>query len=815
MRVRSIAWFILIGQWLLPVMGRADAVWVEDFKQHHLGMDHPWEWPVVILGDGAAAFVSDGENARLSLRGKTSFRASVSTARDFECEAAAPPRLQVRFSRLSPEARLKIYGLADADGRVPHLLVNHKNTSSTPSAALLTVDLSEKLPAGTRRLGLRLELDRDNRERVPGEVEVVVDWIKIVAGGAAAAAPGAPRPVAPAQQSAASNPPTLTWEAPEGFTGERYTVSLSRDPYFSAACTTVLDGVPGRSYQPAAPLAPGRWYWTVAATDASGLSGEFMQDPATSEPLSFTVEGDGDESAEFPYFNLRAGSQAFGSIKKFTDEPKLVEQARRMLEMGSDAIKFLLGADADHANYVSVYKDLSDEIRHRSHTLVELIENEPAYKTVFDMPFKYFVMWVNPMDMTLRLGEGEYNEPEMEQEYQQLYDLTRYFMQTYQGTGKVFLIGHWEGDNMLMEDNDLIKGTPREAKLEDMRKWLANRQKAVEDGRNSLPDVTGVEVYNYAELNIITPVLDDGLPRLINAVLPHVAVDLVSYSAYNCMNHTDELPERAWRHFDYILEHAKFTGAWKHGKPVFMGEYGIPMPLVPSRPARNLIALKSAASWGSPINLYWSVYTQLENGNSALIELDGTKNQEYHDMRDFLDRMHLLKHATRVWLGRNPTELEANYLALEFDQVKRSELLARIVNSHEYRALVSDEEFLDWALAACGIRDEAAAALRGRLEEASAEGQAPRFDLFLTILDSPEFAQAVSDRDFRNYLAAWLSNGSGQYAGRENVRRSELYLDAIDCEEFSRRDHEFAQLNQVTEAIRAKYQPNFAASGRH
>ncbi|OPZ08668.1 MAG: hypothetical protein BWZ08_00981 [candidate division BRC1 bacterium ADurb.BinA292] len=810
MSVARIFWAWLALQLLLPAPGRAGTVWVEDFKQNHLGMDHEWEMPVVLLGQGSGRFESDGEIARLSLCSGTAFRVQVTTARTIPWDAGQSRLLQMRISRLSPEARIKVYALCDADGREPRLVLNHQNASEALSAQVLTVDLQDKIPAETRSLSLRLELDKSNLKADPRLVEVYIDWIKVGLPGAPDQVPGVPRSAsteADADSGDAEDAQWLQWSAPEGYDDNRYTLSISRDPLFGAACTTILDGIEATRHRLDAELGAGVWYWSVSATSTSGLSGDFLLNEATGKPFSITIpESEEKADAVYPHFNVRAGSQGFGSTIKFTDEPKIVEQARFVLAMGSDSYKFLLGADGEDVNYVTVYQDMSDEIRRKSHTLVELIENEPAYRTVLDLPFKYFAMWANAMDMRVTLGRGKYNAPEMESEYRQLYDLTRFLMQTYQGTGKVFLIGHWEGDNVLMGGNDLINGTPSDAMINDMRRWIANRQRAVEDGRNSLPDVTGVEVYNYAEINILTPVLEHNLPRMINAILSEVPVDLISYSAYNCMNHTDELPERAWQHFDYILEHARFTGAWKHGKPVFVGEYCLPITLNPARPVRNLAAIQSAASWGSPINLFWSAYSVHADGHSSLVEFDGEKNQDYWYLADFIARMHALKNATRTWLGRNPTEIEANYLALEFDRIATSDILARVIDSVEYRVMVEDERFLTEILDGCGIAADAAGQLKQELATRLKQGELTRFEALLEILDSAAFAQAVSEDDFASYLAQVMGEESASGDGK----RSERFLEAMNSRSFIQKDLDPDLADRINAELRAKYRPMFS-----
>ncbi|OPZ09622.1 MAG: hypothetical protein BWZ08_00280 [candidate division BRC1 bacterium ADurb.BinA292] len=790
----------------------ANPVWIEDFKQDPFGMDHKWKQPQIAMGGGVAEFRSDGEVGRLLFRPDKSFRTTVELAHDIAWNPAENRYIQLRVSRLSPEARLKLYVMSDADARRPQRVLNFRNQESVLPPTVLTVDLHDQLSPETRSIGLMLELDRDNRQQVPGQVEVYIDWIKAGMSGDAEV-PGTPRIAVSSEQGEAGAARRLEWTAPADYAGDLYTLSLSRDPLFAGACTTLLDTVSGTSYTLPDDLPPGKWYWTVSATAADGRTGEFLTGETAQEPPFIEIAGSDEETAgTYPYFSVRAGSQGFGCIEKFTDDPLIVEQAKLMLEMGSDAYKFLFGSDMEANNYTKCYTDMSTETLHASHTLVELIEKEPAYKAVFDMPFKYFVMWTYAMDLDYAvLGTGEYTGEVVKEEYDQLYELTRYLMKTYAGTGKIFLIGHWEGDNMLMQGKDGMTASPSQTMIDDMRAWYINRQQAISDARASLPDVTGVEVYHYAEMNAVSPVLDKGLPRLINAVLPDVPVDLVSYSAYNCMNHTDELPDRAYLHLDYILEHAAFTGAWKHGKPVFIGEYGIPMPLVENRPARNLIALKSAASWGSLINLYWSVYTQLPNGNSSLIELDGQPNQEYRYFEDFTAKMHILKHATRVWLGRNPTEIEANWFATEFDQLARHEVLACVIDSLEHRVTVDDVTWLRRLLERCGIAGSDAEALADELLDPLRREELTRFGALLRVFDSDAFARAVSNEQFDAYLTGFMMPDGAEAPAwpAELKSRSERYLWVFDSDAFRRKNLQFANENRVTDAIREMYQPAF------
>jgi len=814
---------LMLVPWTLCAGTAAEAadMWVEDFKTSSLGFDHPWEEPVVISGTGWAEWTSDGEIGRLALHSEDAYRCWVTTSRSFPWDESTNRFCQIRFSRLTPRARLKLYAISDADGGVPHVILNHYDEAEHPPAnELLTVDLRDKLPAGTRSLRVRVELTKDGssppsptRENppkgdfrpMPRDIEVYLDWIKLGAPGGEGDPPGAP--VAADETPAAfreGEPVTLRWAPPADSPADGYTLICSRDPLFAAACLTELDAVPGTRHTLAAPLAPGTWYWTVSATRA-GLSGPFLLDQATGQPPSIVIQRtlSPDERA-YDHFSIRGGACSFGSLRHFSDEPILIEQARRMLEMGADAYKFLIGGE----NYVKCYTDLSDEIREKSRTMVELVQNEPAYKTLLDMPFKYFVMWAYAMKVKLVFGQDQFTEEVAAAEYDQIYEFARWLLQTYAGTGKVFLIGHWEGDNMLM--GGATSDVPSEAKIADLIRWHRNRQQAVTDARNSLPDVQGVEVYHYSEVNAISPVLDKDLPRMINAILPHVPVDLISYSAYNCLNHTDELPERAYTHLDYILEHGRFTGAWKHSKPVFIGEYGLPLPPVPQRPHRNRLGLKAVASWGSPINLFWSTYTQLENDNSALFSLEGEKTEDYYVLADYVAKMHFLRNATRVWLERNPTDQEASRLALDYDRIAPHDILRRILDSLEYRFTVTDEEFIESIFASCGMTGSGA--LTEDLVTSLREGRLTRFEALCRILDSDEFAGAMGEEEFDAWLAMHLLSDTVEFPDGAPTR-SERYLSALDHEAFRDRNIAAARLNHVTPELRRMYQPEFRASG--
>jgi hypothetical protein len=141
--------------------------------------------------------------------------------------------------------------------------------------------------------------------------------------------------------------------------------------------------------------------------------------------------------------NYCVGTQIIGpTYQKNIDNHNLLEiGAQDILKMGSNMIKFGMTPRYVDYGYVKA-KDPA------IHNLVELARDEPCYRQVFAMPFAYYFIWT----YTFATDGGDtpwshgFDKKKADDEYREMYDLTRYLLTTYNGSGKTFFLGHWEGD---------------------------------------------------------------------------------------------------------------------------------------------------------------------------------------------------------------------------------------------------------------------------------------------------------------------------------------------------------------------------------
>jgi hypothetical protein len=158
------------------------------------------------------------------------------------------------------------------------------------------------------------------------------------------------------------------------------------------------------------------------------------------------------------------------------------------------------------------------------------------------------------------------------------------------------------------ENDSLVTGE----KVAGMIAWLNVRQKAVDDAKRDTPH-EGVQLWHYTEVNHVVLAKEEGRPDLVNKVLPYVAVDYVSYSAYDTTNDAD--PAKIKAALDYIESRLCPKPEIK-GKRVFIGEYGFPAisgeadaPRPPEKTnALSLTVMKTGIEWGCPFVLYWELY---------------------------------------------------------------------------------------------------------------------------------------------------------------------------------------------------------------
>jgi hypothetical protein len=353
-------------------------------------------------------------------------------------------------------------------------------------------------------------------------------------------------------------------------------------------------------------------------------------------------------------FNYVIGTQTFSAAYGFTDLPRLLETARGIRKMGASVIKFPMSK-----TYHGPKGNIPDAVP-GVETLTDLAL-EPSHREVLNMPFGHFILWAYPF--TSGWWAKGYPAEERDREYQEMYAFACHLLRTYEGTGKAFYLGHWEGDWHLRQGyNAKDDAVVTDEAVAGMIAWLNTRQQAVDDAKRDTPH-ENVEVYSYCEVNLVKIAMQ-GRPSVTNLVLPKTNVDFVSYSSYD--SGLDIKPA-----LDYIESKLRPKPSVP-GKRVFIGEYGFPAerasPVEQAEKSRTV--MRQALEWGCPFVLYWEFYNNevKEDGTQRgfwLIDDAGNKTPAYELHADFLEKARQSVRDSLQRDNRLPTPEEFRRRALE------------------------------------------------------------------------------------------------------------------------------------------------------
>ena len=333
-------------------------------------------------------------------------------------------------------------------------------------------------------------------------------------------------------------------------------------------------------------------------------------------------------------YNYVLGVQTINPSYQFTKQTRLVETAEAIRAMGAAVIKFELSPDYP--------RDLAAKARlnPKIHSLMELARDEPAYHRVLDMPFSRFVLWAHSFACGAGFRNG-FSQPQQDEEYREIYNLTCYLLTTYNGSGKTFFLGHWEGDGWLrgsIRREDDVRATPQA--IRGMIDWLNCRQRAIDAAKRDTMH-RGVEVWHYCEVNHVQLAIE-GRKAVVNMVLPQAPVDFISYSCYD----TQDDPQRLKAALEFIA--SKITPKpGISGRRVFIGEYGFPAerfsPAKQEEMSRRVIT--AALQWGCPMVLYWEFYNNEVDSQGRqrgfwMIDNHGVKQPIYETHRHYYEKAH-------------------------------------------------------------------------------------------------------------------------------------------------------------------------------
>ena len=389
----------------------------------------------------------------------------------------------------------------------------------------------------------------------------------------------------------------------------------------------------------------GRRLPALAALLAAGLG-------ALAAPLSDRAVDD---------YNMRVGTQTFAGLYKFSTNTLLVETAQAITNLGSDTIKFYMGHNTAGQSGVTLPPSVSN--------LLTLARDEPSYRRVLDMPFRHFIIWEYPFSNSeAPFQDGNYTATEQANDYREMYDLTRYFLTNYNGSGKTFLLGHWEGDGYLSVNNWTTN--PSAAVVSGMVLWENTRQKAVDDAKASTV-ASNVNVFYYAEANRVRDAMLNGANnnvRMINAVIPYVTnLDYVSYSSYDAMNLSSA---DLYTTLNYMQSRLPPNKAGKApGERMWIGEYGWGGYTTDTQEPLTRAYLQRLLGWsygGQCLQfiLFWEIYDNEVNRSFCLIDSNNVAAASWFLHERFLNQGRMLTAQFKETHGRLPGDTEFSSLMI-------------------------------------------------------------------------------------------------------------------------------------------------------
>jgi len=286
-----------------------------------------------------------------------------------------------------------------------------------------------------------------------------------------------------------------------------------------------------------------------------------------------------------------------------TDKDFLNEGADQILALRSRVIKvWFYGKRHEHPD--SVYPYNSDWPKVES--LAEGAQS-PYFQKLFSKPFTTYILVVTALGRQDNYWRNGVTQEQKQDEQRQFYELTRFLLKTYKGTGKTFVLQHWEGDWMIRGSVD-EKIDPSPMAIQGMIDWLNARQAGVNQARKETGQ-DGVRMYHAAEVNRVVSSMRNGKINVVNAVLPHTKLDLVSYSAWDSALEHYQKPQVLREALDFIAANMADSNDFGN-KNVYLGEFGIPENLYTLEQIQKAIpnSVQTALAWGCPYIVYWQLY---------------------------------------------------------------------------------------------------------------------------------------------------------------------------------------------------------------
>ncbi len=377
----------------------------------------------------------------------------------------------------------------------------------------------------------------------------------------------------------------------------------------------------------------------VVVLCASALLAPVFSTAAKAQPNE-TCEATAQKVAQA--YNYTLGTQAFVNPLHAPKDIELHEQAREIRELGSNVLKISLGKrQANEIGFGEAARSARSEL--------EYVKSAPELQKVLDMDFKYYQFWVQTF--TGSNWRDGVTDTEAKLYYDEMYELTAWLLKRYSGTGKVFLLGNWEGD-WLLDGGAGNRAAPPQTAIDGMIRWLNIRQKAIDDAKAATSH-HDVEVYHYVEVNLVKRALE-GKASVASSVIPATNVDLVSYSSYESIKQPDGPDIAAIRApltnvVRYLEGQLKPKAGLPFDRRVFIGEYGFhankDKPLTVKEQyldSRNVMQV--AIELDLPFALIWELYNNeyTPDGTSqemSLIDESGHKRALYYLHQQFLSQM--------------------------------------------------------------------------------------------------------------------------------------------------------------------------------